>query len=144
MNALDIRTHVDSDGGLTAWIAGTNIQGYAYPTSPLAVQARRNLARAADALIQSTLAALPVYVEVCGYDRMAQTFANRMAAIGQKVPLWLVPCAHPHARGTYFPDACRHCGKQVCPQCREWGRCDTQLRRFWNPQTFRLEWAHGC
>lgn len=83
METANIRHYLDSHGGLTAWIHGTNLYGYAYPSSNLAERAKHQPGRDAAVrdLLDSVIDALPNYVVICGYERMREGFRNRMTAV---------------------------------------------------------------
>ncbi len=73
----------DSAGGFVARIPGTNITSYAYPTSMAAVAAHNAPERVAIRMLDSELAALPSFVETCGYERMVTAAARHESAFAK-------------------------------------------------------------
>ncbi len=69
---MNIESKITSNGGFTAWVPGTNITAYAYPTSPDATAAKnaKRRAKVAAEMIARNIDAMPGYVEVCGYSAM--------------------------------------------------------------------------
>ncbi len=73
----------DSAGGFVARIPGTNITSYAYPTSMAAVAAHNAPERVAIRMLDRELAALPSFVESCGYERLVAAATRHESAFAK-------------------------------------------------------------
>lgn len=74
---MKIKCQTTTDGGFVAIVHGTNITSYAYPTSPMAIAARRNPDHAKHLMIEREIDALPAFVAQCGYEALkARADAN--------------------------------------------------------------------
>ena len=70
---IKIKYAMDSEGGFTAGIIGTNLTAYAYPTSSRATNARRNPATVANQMLnQDHLDYYRSFVQLCGYERLVE------------------------------------------------------------------------
>lgn len=79
---MDIRYRLDKNGGFAVGIAGTNITSYAYPTSELAVRARRHPEHIARYMLdRDYLSHLPAFVETVGYGRLVERAEHEWAII---------------------------------------------------------------
>jgi len=70
---MEIKFSKTRDGGFAAWVPGTNVAAYAYPTSATATKATwKNAASVAADMIARNMAFLPTYVETCGYSALLE------------------------------------------------------------------------